>query len=516
MDKGSNQATGMVAIAMVISTLVLCGLSLQTVRAQSQALPETTASQAPTTSRSTQDGQALNAAHTAPDSWDPDVVLMGMGIETATEDDGAFSIATPGAVVTLDRDGMLRIRQRIGVDRELLSLHLDAHYAPWRLGKQTPFRATLVGSGLHITVQGDSVIVFEAQQNVKLAFEGRFTPAYHQEVRGNRLMLDSVGGCGFFGIPPRPTKFEDAADGWTLQCHLARWDQLWVSVCPPRAEDERRLYQSISHDILYYLFKDDDMAERYPSRETLEKLAKHCQILALHEEVWQDAPDWVVDPPGADYKHPKPWETDRHIPFDAKEFTRMREDAHALGLKVVTYCSPHYSNAPDIFAEMERVLDEYQLDGLYFDGWCSRRDDFRLGYDLMRRARAILGDRILYLHSSTDPFGTVQVYLPFVFAYADFCLRGEAGRAGKELDDFLRYTVSGHPISNSVGMWCYYGSTDESGYKFVVPTTGHIDAAMRNHVRLWHQTRMWAAHSEELARFDREYYNALDKLRSKP
>ncbi len=448
--------------------------------------------------------------------WDPDVVLMGMGIEKSSEDSGLFTIETPGALVTLEPEGMLRIRQRIGADRELLRLHLDAHYRPWKFGEQTPFRSVLVGNGLHITVQGDSVIIFEPQQNVKLAFEGRFPTAYHQEVRGNRLLLDSTGGCGFFGIPPRPTAFDAAADPWTVRCHLARWDQLWLSVCPPRAEDSRRRYQSISHDILYYLLKDDEMAERYPSRATLEKLAEHCQILALHEEIWRDAPAWVVDPPGANYEHPKPWETDRHLPFDEKEFARMREDAQALGLKVVAYCSPYYSNAPDIFAEMERVLNEYQLDGLYFDGWCSRRDDFRLGYDLMRRARALLGDRILYLHSSTDPFGTVQVYLPFVFAYADFCLRGEAGRAGKELDTFLRYTVSGHQISNSVGMWCYYGSTDASGYKFVVPTSAHIEAALRNHVRLWQQSRMWAGFPEELSRFQREYYGALEGLRAQP
>ena len=129
------------------------------------------------------------------------------------------------------------------------------------------------------------------------------------------------------------------------------------------------------------------------------------------------------------------------------------------------YCSPYYCNAPDIFGEMERVLDEYEMDGLYFDGWCPMRDDFRPGYYLMRRAREILGDRILYMHSSTDPFGSVDMYPPFAFAYADFCLRGESGRGEGDLDTFLRYTVSGRQISNTVGMWCYYGSMGEPGYQ---------------------------------------------------
>ena len=440
-----------------------------------------------------------------------DAVLMGMGVEEVAEDNGVYRVQTLGSVVTLGPDGEFRVRQRIGSDREVLRVKLDAHFAPWRIAAHTPFRCTLEGNGLRITVQGDSVIIFAPQQNMKLAFEGAFRPVFARELRGSRLLLDDTGGCGFFGIPPRPTELTDTTTGWKISCHLARWDELWVCVCPPRPEDPHRLSQSISHDIMYYLLKDDEMAERYASRATMKEIAKHCQILALHEEVWKDAPPWVDDPPGGFYEHPKPWETDRHEPFDEAEFRRMREEAHELGLQLVPYCSPYYCNAPDIFGEMQRVLTEYRMDGLYFDGWCPMKDDFRDGYHLMRRARALLGNRILYLHSSTDPFGSVDVYLPFAFTYADFCLRGESGRGVSDLDAFLRYTVSGHQISNSVGMWCYYGSTGEAGYQFVVPPSDAIEAAHRNHVRLWRQTRMWQRFPEELARFDREYYGELQR-----
>ena len=440
-----------------------------------------------------------------------DTVLMGMGIEDVVIDGGRIRVVTPGAAVVLREDGVLRVHQRIGADRELFALALDAHFAPWQVVKKTPFRCVLAGNGLTITVQGDSVLIFSPQQNMKLAFQGRFTPAYSQEIRGNRLLLDPKGGCGFFGIPPRPTTFVDdeASASWTLGCHLARWDELWVSVCPPRPEDKRRLYESVSHDIMYYLLKDDELSERYPSTETIKDTARYCQILAVHEEVWQDAPDWVEDPPGGSYEHPKPWETDRHVPVDTAEFARMRDDAHRHGMNLVPYCSPYYSSAPDLYVEMQRVLDEYHVDGLYFDGWSGIRDDFRPAYAMIRRARQLLGDRIMYMHSSSEPFGTVGVYPPFVFAYADFCLRGEANRGGLELDPFLRYSVSGHQISNTVGMWCYYGSTGASGYQFVVPTTADIEAAFRNRVRIWRQTRMWRRYPEELARFDREYYGRL-------
>jgi hypothetical protein len=438
-----------------------------------------------------------------------DAVLMGMGIEDVIVEDGAFCILTPGCAVNLDKEGLLHVRQRIGADRELLTLRIEAHYAPWRIGARTPFRCVLEGNGLRVTVQGDSVLVFECQQNMKLAFQGYFDPAYNRHLRGNRLLLDASGGCGFFGIPPRTTELDQAGTPWTFRSHQARWDELWVSVCPPRPEDDRRMNQSISHDLLYYMLKDGEIVDRYPSRATLEEIGRNCQILALHEEIWKDAPPWAEDPPGGLYEHPKPWETDRHTPMDEAQFTRMRDEAHQLGIKVVPYCSPYYCNAPDILGEFERVLNEYQMDGLYFDGWCPMRDDFRVGYYLMRQARALLGDRILYLHSSTDPFGSVDLYPPFVFAYADFCLRGESGRGDSDLDAFLRYTVSGHQISSSAGMWCYYGSMGESGYHFIVPTSEHIYAAIRNHVRLWRQSRMWKRFPEDLARFDREYYGAL-------
>jgi hypothetical protein len=439
-----------------------------------------------------------------------DIVPMGMGIESVRVADGTFEIVTPGTEVTLKPGGELSAQQRIGTHREVLACRLPEHLWPWRLAEWTPFRCVLVGDGLTLTVQGDSVLIFAPQQHMKLDFEGRFKPVYSQEVRGNRLLLDETGGCGFFGIPSRPTELtaEDSAC-WRLHAHLARWDELWVCVCPPRAENRERLYQSIAH-------QGDHLDNKYPSNEAIRDAARHCQIFTIHSGWEVEAPDWSENPPGSDYPHPRPWETDRHVPADPKEFARVRGEAHRLGMKFIPYLSPLYSNAPDLFAEMERVLKEYEVDGLYFDGWTANQDDFRPGYHLMRRARAILGDRILYLHSSTEAFGTCRVYLPFVDAYADFVLSGEGGRFGLGLEEFLRYTVSCHQISNSVGMWCHYGSWSEElgygNYQPIVPRTKDIELALRNHVRFWGIA--YASKSpEEVARFDREYYGGLDRLR---
>ncbi|MCX5769712.1 MAG: hypothetical protein NTZ09_05505 [Candidatus Hydrogenedentes bacterium] len=65
--------------------------------------------------------------------------LMGMGVEDTTSDGGHLTVQTPGAIVDLGRDGLLRVRQRIGSERDLIRLPLDAHFAPWKIGRRTPF-----------------------------------------------------------------------------------------------------------------------------------------------------------------------------------------------------------------------------------------------------------------------------------------------------------------------------------------------------------------------------------------
>jgi len=433
-----------------------------------------------------------------------DRVLMDMGIKQVQTDVTGFTVLTTGTKVILESNGFFDVEQRIGVKRRLISCQLPPHLSPWKFIHQSPFRCIFQGNGLRLTVQGDSTFVFTPQQHLRLSFTGYFQPRYAQEVRGNRLLLDPMGGCGFYGIPPRPTEVEGIdTESWSILTHLARWDELWVSVCPPRERDPGKFRESVAHE--------GSAQDPYPSNEIIHSDARYCKIFTVHEAWAADAPEWAENPPGARYKHPKPWETDHPVPADMNEFTRVRDEAHRLGMKFVVYLSPYYSNAPDVFAEMQRVLSEYGVDGLYFDGWCGHRDDFRPGYYMIRRARAILGDRLLYLHSSTEPFGTCRVTLPFVYAYADYVLSGEAGRDGLQREEFLRYTVSGYQVSNAVGLWCYYGSMGLPGYHNVVPTSDDIRVALENYVCIWRTAQAWSKMPEELARFDREYYSSVAK-----
>lgn len=170
----------------------------------------------------------------------------------------------------------------------------------------------------------------------------------------------------------------------------------------------------------------------------------------------------------------------------------------------------------DFFAEVRRALDEYKVDGLYFDGVTM---DFRTSYEIVRKTRQMLGDdRILFRHCTSDPLASPRIYCPFIDTYCDYIYRGEAGRADLELDDFLRWTLSGHNISNAVGYWVYTGSTGKPGYVRQAPTREHIDAALRHEVRLprteigYELNLAWKPNDGHLEFFDKYYYENLARI----
>ena len=78
--------------------------------------------------------------------------------------------------------------------------------------------------------------IFSPQQHVRLTFEGHFQPQYSQEAQGNRLLLDELGGCRFFGIPRRLTELDKGS-----------------------------------------------LEEPYPSDDVILSASQHCQIFAVHE-----------------------------------------------------------------------------------------------------------------------------------------------------------------------------------------------------------------------------------------
>ena len=212
-----------------------------------------------------------------------------------------------------------------------------------------------------------------------------------------------------------------------------------------------------------------------------------------------------------------PWRIPRFVPDDMEKFNRMRDEIHRNGMKMIPYYSPFYYSGDDFFGELKRALEEHKADGLYFDGVTR---DFRTAYDIVRKTRRMLGDdRILFAHCTKCPLSSARIYCPFIDTYCDYIYRGENGRAGLKLDDFLRWTVSGYNISNAVGYWVYTGSTGKPGYVRQAPTREHIDAALRHEVRIprteigYELNLGWEPGDGHLDFFDEYYYGELSRLR---
>jgi hypothetical protein len=457
-------------------------------------------------------------------------VLMGMKLESVAHGRDGTRVVTTGSEFALDKDGRVRCFQRIPRWREVAAVSLP-DTAPLKLEKRNNFACLFSAPGIAVTFQGDSLMIVRAARNLKLDIRGLFQPVFQSEKSGNWLFIDGEGGFGLYPSVPKtpdthnlvhqgvkdrrggtffvnkaPSPAGDGGKGWSLSYTLAAGEELWISVFPPRPYNRKHA------DEVLMAHEGSVGPYVHPSTALIESSAKHCRLMVVHSPIW----------PGGDRP---PWEIPSFVPKYRKEFDRVREDLHRFGMKMVPYMSPFYYVGGDFFFELRRAVDDYRVDGAYFDGVSL---DFRKSYDFVRRSRQILGDdRILFTHCTADPLKSGVVYCPFIDTYSDYIYRGESGRSGMELDDFLRWTISGYHISNAVGYWVYTGSTakpaaptkeNPAGYMRQAPTREDIDAALRNEVRLprteigYEPGILWEPNDGHIEFFDRYYYGELNRL----
>jgi hypothetical protein len=424
---------------------------------------------------------------------------MGMRIDTIAQNDEGARVVTTGAEFVLERTGRIRCFQRIPERREVAQIEIPPETSPLKLEGQTDFACLFSGRGITLTFQGDSLLIVKADHDLKLGVKGLFKPAYRADKEGKWLFIDGKGGLGIYPTSEKMTGSPDAGQSpWRLACAMQKGEEIWISVFPPRPYNWKRAYGDLmAHE-------GSEAPYVYPSTALIQSTARYCKVMVVHSRFW----------PGGDRE---PWKIAEFVPKDRKEFDRVRDDLHRAGMKFVPYFSPYYYSGKDFFAEVRRALDDYKVDGLYFDGVTM---DFRTSYEIVRRTRQMLGDdRILFRHCTTDPLASARVYCPFIDTYCDYIYRGEAGRAGLELDDFLRWTLSGYNISNAVGYWVYTGSTGKPGYVRQAPTRDHIQAALRHEVRLprteigYEEHLGWEPNDGHLALFDQYYYGELARMR---
>jgi hypothetical protein len=431
-------------------------------------------------------------------------VLMGMKIEKVHQADSGITVVTTGAEFLLGKDGGIDCFQRIPTRREVAHIELPQKVLPLSIKEQNNFACVVSGEGITLMLQGDSLIILKAEKDCGVNFEGLFKPAYHANKEGKWLFIDGTGGFGVYPVEQHPDQTPDLnRSEWNVEYRLKKGNEIWFSVFPPRPYNWRRAYKDLmAHE-------GNEEPYRFPTDDLIRSTAKHCNVLVTHSWFWPggDRDPWMI--PEYVFKNAK----------DREKFDHMRDETHRYGMKLIPYCSPFYYSGKDYFGDIRRVLNDYKADGLYFDGITF--GDFRKSYEVIRKTRKLLGDRLLFRHCTSDPLESNRIYCPFIDTYCDYVYRGEQGRAGLSLDDFLRWTVSGYNISNAVGYWIYTGSTGKPGYVRQVPSKADIDAAIRNEVRIprteigYEQGLAWKPGDGHLRFFDDYYYGAIASLYDK-
>ncbi|MHB9034481.1 MAG: hypothetical protein ACYC6L_15725 [Anaerolineae bacterium] len=304
-----------------------------------------------------------------------------------------------------------------------------------------------------LVIRADGVLEIYSMPRLDLQFAGSFTP-YVGQRDGSVLLLDETGGIGVY--PSTRFNQRDATGltsrEWRLHYEGDMFCRMYVSVLPPRPYDWERSYKN---RIAHWGVNPPWTFGHFPSDEMITKAAEYADILVLHDQIWlgkltrqgiepQTEEELTEDAAYCSYAY---------TAVDPQALTHVVQLAHQLGMKVLPYFSPTFSmSSGSEFLEMvERTLSQYGFDGVYFDGVTF---DLYQAYELIRSARKMLGERILYIHTTWEPLMSRSVYCPFIDTYADFVLRGEHP-ADFDDEDYLHYVLSGYNTSNSVGLVCH-------------------------------------------------------------
>lgn len=389
----------------------------------------------------------------------------GMKVESVVQEGDAYRITTTGTVMTFDFSrGWILFEQRIGHQRPLVLLSVGGpltgpamtHYGPGFV------RIEFSQPKLILRLNGDSLCMIQALQPVTLGVERKFDIVWDASMDVSHLVADEWGG--FFATCSEAGQFDhfNTLNDAIIAYDLPVQGVMWLGICPPKPYDWDR---SLRDKVIWH-WSDK---EGYPQDDALKSWQPQGNIVLLQSEVmlWKD------------------WNLDFEPRLGPKEFDRVRQTLHGLGMKFIVYTSPCYflKGTPlesaafnsfegfkgwppgitsgeniDLFMKaIEKVMAVNQPDGLYFDGQYTSHPPAL--YALARRARALLGDKGLLEWHSTSALGNGDCYLPQADAYVDFILRGEGQDARYKDLDYLRFFVSGYNLSNSVGVLCNNGPT---------------------------------------------------------
>jgi len=448
------------------------------------------------------------------------VKIKGMEIENLYTEAKVSTLTTTGGLFRIDLEkGTIEIEQRIGEKRLLAKVILvDNQFKELSTPTCMGFDCILEGNfpeSPKIIISGDSVIRFYNIKNLRVVLY--FTPVHQkfnvsitQYNNGGLLALDENGGLAI--APPSyasnenwPKSFENNVWNLTAEKPLPL---LFIGVLPPRPFDWERSFWPVIHYSSHI--------QRYPTNEQIIAYSKYAKVLEMHSWVWQNRynenerdekgnkfPLW------ADYSYLP--QDGKWIPGNEAEFRRVCKTAHAYGMKVLPYVSSEYEKDVDpktFIAEIKRLKDTYDIDGVYLDGLFYQRPE--LGYMAIRTLRELFGeDGWITLH---DTHGS-GYWTPFINTYVDLIITSEHA-------SFERWTSTSYKISNAIAsVWPEISLNVKDGREFLKKLVN--DSLLYNNRVLmmtgdqgqWRDWRLEFTLDE--MKFMQEYYlGALEKMRN--
>lgn len=387
-----------------------------------------------------------------------------MKVESIKEEKDKVVVVTTGAKYIIDKSGdkgKIYCRQRLNKKRLITAIEFNFPFSTLSLegnDETTCVFHQQLGEGsdnyLRLQINSDSVLDVYSLKELNLTFAGHFLADYSAQKNGHILLIDQNGGAGFYPCEGlRNMEFNGfTTKEWRINYSFDKFCRLLVSIFPPRKLNRKPAGEdSISH----HGSINPEAIEPYPSNVEIEEARKYTNILVLHEGIWH----------GKYTRNGRPVKTSKdvydnasyccynYVPVDERQLLRVVKKAHSLGMRVIPYMSPFYSMAKgsEFLERVERVLDRYGFDGVYYDAMSA---DILYSYEMIRATRKLLKDKIIYLHCTSYPLMSRDIFCPFIDTYADYILKAE--HVTKFNDQYLRYVLSAYNISNAIGYICYF------------------------------------------------------------
>jgi len=387
-------------------------------------------------------------------------ILKEMKVEKVEENKNKVIIVTTGAKYIIDKSGKtgkISCYQLLNKERLLATINFNYSFSTLSVEGKDDSTCVLYQqlkrgqcAYLRLGINRDSLLNIYSCGELNLAFSSNFLPDYEVEKNGNILLIDEAGGMGIYPYKGLKNKelVKSNNEELRINYNLDNYCQILVSLFPPR---KFNYAQSFAERVAHHSFYPNP----YPTDRMIEEARKYTNILVLHEEIWQGnytRKGKVLKTREDDYANAA-CSCFNYLPVNEKELRRIVKKAHSLKMKVIPYMSPFYSMAKgrDFLDRVENVLRKYEMDGVYFDGISS---DILDAYRIVKDTREMLKDKILYVHCTSGPLLSRNIYCPFIDTYADYILRAE--HATHLTDEYLRYVISGYNISNTIGYVCYY------------------------------------------------------------